>query len=289
MPPLPGFSDNLFQTRSDLVRAAKALLKPLQQYQSPGKARIRIATATGAGFSETAAQLEGFARPLWVVPSLLLESKTSASTAGHADGRLDGLDLTAWLDGLDAGTDPASPEYWGDVGDFDQRMVEMESIAFALLIAPERFVPGEPQARDRLADWLRQINDRRMPENNWRWFRVFVNLALVKALGVPMEEVRNLIDQDLALLDSFYLGDGWSSDGLWGDERKHADYYSGSFALQFAQMLYVRLSDGFDDARAQRYRDQAPMFASGFWRYFDVNGECIRSAIHVLRSLSDSD
>ncbi|KAH6842473.1 hypothetical protein B0I37DRAFT_435996 [Chaetomium sp. MPI-CAGE-AT-0009] len=276
MPPLPGFSDNPFRSRSDLVRAAKALLRPLEQYQSPGKARIKIATATGAGFSETAAQLEGFARPLWVIPSLLLQSSTSRDSDGHdSDTDPSGLDAATWLDGLETGTNPTSPEYWGDVGDFDQRMVEMESIAFALLIAPERFVPQEPLARARLAAWLRQVNERRMPESNWRWFRVFVNLALVKALGVAMEEVRDLIQRDLDLLDSFYLGEGWSSDGLWGDERKQADYYSGSFALQFAQMLYVRLSDGFDQERAQRYRTQAWLFAAGFWRYFDTNGAAI--------------
>ncbi|KAL2127421.1 hypothetical protein VTI74DRAFT_10758 [Chaetomium olivicolor] len=268
MPPLPGFSDNPFQTRADLVRAATALLKPLEQYRSPGKSRIRLATATGAGFSETAAQLEGYARSLWVVPSLLLRQ----SGTDDADA---GLDLTAWLDGLETGTNPASPEYWGDVGDWDQRMVEMESIAFALLTAPERFVPREPLARDRLAAWLRQVNNRRMPENNWRWFRVFVNLALVKALGMPMQDVRGVMERDLAVLDSFYLGEGWSSDGLWGDERKQADYYSGSFALQFAQMLYFRLSGGFDRERADRYRVQAGQFASGFWRYFDVNGAAI--------------
>ncbi|KAK4118836.1 hypothetical protein N657DRAFT_605618 [Parathielavia appendiculata] len=276
MPPLPGFSDNRFQTRSDFIRAAKALITPLSQYQSPGKARIKIAAATGAGFSETAAQLEGFARPLWVVPScLLLRSGTSTSTDADVDARSEEVHLTAWLNGLSAGTDPASSEYWGDVSDFDQRMVEMESIAFALLVAPDHFVPRDSRARDRLAIWLRQINGRRMPENNWRWFRVFVNLALVKALGVPMEEVRDLIERDLALLDTFYLRDGWSSDGLWGDERKQADYYSGSFALQFAQILYIALSGGFDDGRAERYRRQAGFFASGFWRYFDTNGAAI--------------
>ncbi|KAL2187952.1 hypothetical protein L209DRAFT_764761 [Thermothelomyces heterothallicus CBS 203.75] len=273
MPPLPGFSDNPFQTRSDLVRAVRALLKPLEQYWSPGKARIRIATGTGTGFSETAAQLEGFARPIWVVPSLF--SPASASNEAGEYGDITDLDTSAWLRGLETGTDPGSPEYWGDVGDFDQRMVEMESIAFALLLAPERFVPREPLARERLSSWLRQINDRRMPENNWRWFRVFVNLALVKCLGVPMHEVRDLVERDLALLDSFYLGEGWSSDGPWGDERKQADYYSGSFALQFAQMLYVRLSDGFDDDRAKRYRAQAGLFAAGFWRYFDASGAAI--------------
>jgi hypothetical protein len=288
MPPLPGFSDNAFQTRSDLIRAATALLKPLEQYRSPGRARIKIATATGAGFSETAAQLEGFARPLWVVPSLLVQSDTSPGTGTGTDAKGDAdpgdLDLAAWLDGLVTGTNPASPEYWGDVGDFDQRMVEMESIAFALLIAPDRFAPREPLAKTRLAAWLRQVNQPRMPDNNWRWFRVFVNLALVKALGVAMEDVRSVIERDLTLLDSFYLGEGWSSDGLWGDERKQADYYSGSFALQFAQMLYVKLSDGFDRARAERYRVQAGLFASGFWRYFSEDGEWLGGIMISLHS-----
>ncbi|KAL2150356.1 hypothetical protein VTH82DRAFT_6919 [Thermothelomyces myriococcoides] len=255
------------------MRAARALLKPLEQYWSPGKARIKVATGTGTGFSETAAQLEGFARPLWVVPSLF--SPGSTNNEDSENGDIIDIDTSAWLRGLVTGTDPSSQEYWGDVSDYDQRMVEMESIAFALLLAPEHFVPREPLARERLASWLRQMNNRRMPENNWRWFRVFVNLALVKCLGVPMGEVRDLIEQDLALLDSFYLGDGWSSDGPWGGERKQADYYSGSFALQFAQMLYIRLSGEFDDDRAQRYKDQAGLFAAGFWRYFDESGAAI--------------
>lgn len=67
----------------------------------------------------------------------------------------------------------------------------------------------------------------RLPENNWSWFRVLVNLALIKTLGMPMEEVREVVERDLQLLDSFYVGEGWSTDGLWGNERKQADYYSG--------------------------------------------------------------
>lgn len=124
MPPLVDFSDNPFRSRADLARAAEALLKPLHRYKSPGMARIKLATATGAGFSETASQLEGFARPLWVVPSLLGQLHDPDT------------DLTSWLEGLKTGTDPSSDEYWGDMGDFDQRAVETESIAFALLTAP---------------------------------------------------------------------------------------------------------------------------------------------------------
>ncbi|KAK1762434.1 hypothetical protein QBC33DRAFT_623656 [Phialemonium atrogriseum] len=33
--------------------------------------------------------------------------------------------------------------------------------------------------------------------------------------------------------NSFYLWDGWSSDGLWGDERKQEDFYWENFAIQY--------------------------------------------------------
>ncbi|PIG83918.1 hypothetical protein AARAC_001869 [Aspergillus arachidicola] len=272
MPALPGFTDNPFQTRSDLVRASAALLSPLEQYKSSHKALIKLSTDTAAGFDEVSAQLEGFARPLWAIASLLAPASSADSL---------GLNVDSWACGLRVGTNPASSEYWGDLGDFDQRMVEMESIAYALLMAPAAFLSGmDAVVRENLETWLRQINGRQMPQNNWRWFRVLVNLAL----GSQEEDV---VAQDLKMLDSFDLGEGWSSDGLWGDERKQADYYSGSFAIQFARMLYVRFMEdrglpSNDWSRIQRYKLEARQFASGFWRYFDVDG----SAIPFGRSLT---
>lgn len=263
MPPLPGFSDNAFRTRNDFVRAAEALIAPLEAYKSPDNARIKIATSTGAGFSETAAQLEGFARPLWVVADLL----HSGNSPAH---------LKTWIDGFRAGTDPQSPEYWGDLASFDQRMVEMESIAYALLSHPTAFdFRNDVTTKKNLIRWLMQINSHSMPKSNWLWFRVLVNLALVKVLGVPLEEVRCYIDESLKTLDSFYLGDGWSSDGLWCDERKQADYYSGSFAIQFAQLLYVKFAPSYDQERTMRYKDQARDFAKTYWRYFGPSGAAI--------------
>ncbi|KAL3471591.1 hypothetical protein BJX99DRAFT_266581 [Aspergillus californicus] len=263
MPPLAGFTDNPFQTRPDLVRAAIALLAPLNQYKSKEKARIKLPVATAAGFDDIAAQLEGFARPLWVVPFLLDEQ-----TKHEAN-------LDSWIQGLEAGTDPESPEYWGNLGDCDQRMVEMESIAVALLAAPDAFWGSASEtAKGNIRSWLSQINEHEMPKNNWLWFRVFVNLALAKSLGVARKDIEDQIQADLKTLDSFQIGDGWSSDGLWGDERKQADYYSGSFAIQFAQLLYVRFA-GEDEARAERYRQSAREFGATFWRYFDTDGAAI--------------
>ncbi|RDW68805.1 DUF2264 domain-containing protein [Aspergillus mulundensis] len=271
MPPLPGFSDNPFATRADLVVAARSLLSALEPYKSASRARIKLPVATAAGFDDTAAQLEGFARPLWVVPYLFDEPSTG------------NLNLESWMEGLKSGIDPAGPEYWGDLGDFDQRMVEMESIAVALLAKPGVFHDsmGVDQRRN-LAAWLRKINDHEMPRNNWLWFRVFVNLALIRSLGVSRDALQDQIEADLRTLDTFEIGEGWSSDGLWGDERKQADYYSGSFAIQFAQLLYVRFASDEDPQRAERYRQSAREFGSVFWRYFDPDG----SAIPFGRSLT---
>ncbi|KAF2014364.1 hypothetical protein BU24DRAFT_463160 [Aaosphaeria arxii CBS 175.79] len=273
MPALNGFSDNEFRTRTDVLRAALALLKPLEQYKSQDRARIRIATATGAGFSETSAQLEGFARPLWVVADLLRFRSVDPDAELI---RAASINLDDWIDGLKVGTDPNSAEYWGDLSGVDQRMVEMESIAYTLLLNPETLsFADDPVAQSNVVKWLRSINDHPMPQNNWLWFRIFVNLALVRTLGVPMSEVKEHIDAALATLDSFYIGEGWSSDGLWGDARKQVDYYSGSFAIQFAQLLFVRFAPDYDQARTARYKKEAGQFAEVYWRYFHENGAAI--------------
>ncbi|KAL2825797.1 hypothetical protein BDW59DRAFT_161467 [Aspergillus cavernicola] len=264
MPPLPGFTDNPFKSRSDLVRGATSLISVLEPYKSKRQARIKLPAATAAGFDETAAQLEGFARPLWVVPLLLNEDIST------------NVNLRSWIRGLETGTDPESPEYWGDLGDVDQRMVEMESIAVALLSAPDSFLGSmHDSAKDNLVKWLRQINDHKMPPNNWLWFHVFVNLTLFKVLGIPRDEVQHQIDADLETLDSFQIGEGWSSDGLWGDERKQADYYPGSFAIQFAQLLYIQFVGDEDTIRAEKYSQSAKDFGATFWRYFDPHGAAI--------------
>lgn len=263
MSPLSGFSDNAFRTRADYLRAAIALVEPLHQYKSPNNARIKIATQSGAGFSETAAQLEGFARPLLVVANLL-----------HFDAG--SPQLRTWIQGIRAGTDPDSPEYWGHLSSFDQRMVEMESIAYALLSNPTAFnFEDDEITRNNLITWLRTINDHRMPQNNWLWFRVLVNLALTRVLGVPLGELKHYIDESLQTLDTFYVGEGWSTDGSWCREQRQADYYSGSFAIHYAQLLFVKFAPDYDNKRASRYKEQAKEFATKYWRYFGPSGAAI--------------
>jgi hypothetical protein len=271
MPPLPGFSDNNLRSRDDLQAAALALLQALQRYQSPDGARIRIATATGAHFDEVAAQLEGFARPLWAVAALIQGSH-------QTDEALEDL-VKPFVRGLVSGTDPQHPEYWGPLNGTDQRMVEMEIISFALLAAPDVFYHRQdPTTKSNIAAWLRAINDHPLPVTNWLWFRVMTNLALIKCCEVPQTELWPLVEKDLATLDTFYLGGGWSADGPWSDNQRQADYYSGSFAIQFSQLLYVRHAFDLDPERCKVYRDRACAFATDFMLYFDKNGKCPRSS-----------
>lgn len=287
MPPLPGFSDNPLQTREDIKRAAEALIRPLQQYFSPGCARIRIPVASGTHFDETAAQLEGFARPLWVIAPLLMSSEEP-----------DWDVVQPWIDGFETGTDPNHSEYWGPIRDHDQKMVECEMISFALLAVPKPRLWNRlsSKTQSNVTNWLLGIHGKSMPPANWLWFRVFANLALLKTCGVDNAAVRESLDADLRALDTFYVGDGWSGDGLWRSEevdeqewslyqstgRVHAIpkgrnmcYYSGSFAIQFSQLLYVRFAGDLDQQRTQRYLQQARDYGAKFWRYFDADGAAV--------------
>jgi len=290
MPELAGFSDNPLQTREDVVTAAKALLQPLTRYFSPGRARVRIPCSTGTHFDDTAAQLEGFARPLWIVSALLLGGDDSADA---------GRDLVQhWLDGFETGPDPEHAEYWGDIEDYDQRMVEAETISIALLVVPPHLLWQRMSeiAKGNITRWLTTMLNCQIHKANWLWFRVFACLVLRKTCGVDTPEVRKCMDDDLSALDTFYLGDGWSGDGPWltqeqdeaGFEQfletgiatspslgRAACYYSGSFAIQFSQLLYIKFAGELDPVRAERYRKQAREFGRTFSLYFDTDGAVI--------------
>ena len=82
--------------------------------------------STGTRFDETAAQIEGYARPLWGLAPLLAGGSKYAGTE-------------RFVNSLIAGTDLESPEFWGLMEDMDQRMVEACPIGYTLAIADKYF------------------------------------------------------------------------------------------------------------------------------------------------------
>jgi hypothetical protein len=155
--------------------------------------------------------------------------------------------------------------------DLDQRMVESCPIGFTLAIAGSHFWdPLSKTEKDNVATWIGSMNDKEMPNTNWLWFRVFANLGL-KANGAVYSH--DQIEKDMLQLDTFHRGEGWSNDGPEGYTQM--DYYSGSFAIQYLQLLYSKLAQGFDPERCEEYRRRARSYALDFVHYQDPGGHSI--------------
>ena len=138
--------DISLNSREDFENLAKRIMEPLIPYYSKGKARLKIGN-TAAHYPEIAAQMEGFSRPLWALGPMI------------SGGGVYLEFVEIYRQGLISGTDPNHPEYWGPVEDYDQRLVEMAAIAYALILAPETFYePLNLKEKENLVNWLNQIN-----------------------------------------------------------------------------------------------------------------------------------
>lgn len=102
------------------------------------------------------------------------------------------------------------------------------------------------------------------------WFRVFANLGLAKN-GANWNS--DLVKSDIKQLNTFYRGDGWSNDGP--RTYRQFDFYSGSFAIQYLQLLYSKLAADIDPEQAAEYKERARLFAPDFIHYFDPEGRAI--------------
>lgn len=258
------FSQTPLSDRSSVQSLLRTLLDPLTPFFSPLHSRIRVPGATAVRFDQTASEIEGLLRPLWGLSCLL------AGSPGSYDN------TQSWIDGIAAGVDPASPEFWGFPRDNDQRMVEMCPLGFALAVAPEIWegLKAREGAVGNLERWLgNSINEKNMPNTNWLWFRVFANLGLKKNGGRFSQE---RLDKDIEHLDTFYRGGGWSNDGPQGVWQM--DYYSSSFAIHFLQLLYARIAgeDGERERdRKEEFKRRARECARDLVHYYDAEGRAI--------------
>ena len=128
--------------------------------------------------------------------------------------------------------------------------------------------------REQLATWLQRINEVRLVQSNWLFFRVIVNLGLARC-GLKWSPER--VDDDLNRIDKSYLGDGWYSDGAdvppYRDGRR-GDYYN-PMAFHFYALVYTRLAPDHDPVRTARYTERARLFARDFIHWFSGNGAAL--------------
>ena len=246
------------QTKQNFTALAMRFLSPLLPLYSPGGALLHLGD-TGATYPQRTIGMEAFSRPLWALAPLW---------AGG--GRADAF-LPIYQRGLVNGTDPDSPEYWGDPNDYDQLFVEMAALACAILETPESvWNPLTDTEKAKLGKWLDTINHHDLPGCNWLLFRVLVNLAL-DSVGMPCSMQQAAAD--MAEVDKWYVGDGWYSDGP-AEVKPQKDYYN-PWAIQYYTVLYSVFAARRDPARAALYRERAVQFGRQFAQWFDPDGAAL--------------
>lgn len=251
---LKSIEHNPLDSKQDLQDALRQLVRPLKPLYAAGGSRLPI-KGSSAGYGEEIAGMEGFSRILWgIVPHL-------------AGGGTDEL----WEDclrGIISGTDPEHKDYWGDVGDYDQRLVEMAVLGMALSMIPERiWEPLEERQRRNLYNWLNTINSHPCHDCNWLFFHVMVNMGFYKT-GQRYDKVQ--MEKNLQRIEQFYLGCGWYSDGEGG----HSDYYV-PFAIHYYGLVYSKLMEKEDPERCLRFKERAKQFAGDFIQWFSSDGAAL--------------
>ena len=155
-------------SKKDYEELMLKILNPLKPYYSEGKAYLNIGN-TAAVYRDKAAWIEGFSRPLWALAPYYARPESKDKDFAEI-----------YLEGLKNGTNPFHREYWGEISDYDQVIVEMAAMGLALVLAPDTFFyPMSEQEQKNFAAWLYTINDHKYPDNNWVMFQVIVNLSLI--------------------------------------------------------------------------------------------------------------
>lgn len=243
---------NPLRTRKDVERALLQLLEPVRGRFTAGNAGLKLGAHT-AHYGENSARMEGFSRMLWGLGPLW-------AAGGGAEW------LAPFREGLVNGTDPDHPAYWGRPFDYDQKVVEMAAIAATLLLCGER-MRFTPREAENLHSWLAGAEGLELPQNNWLFFRVLAETAF-RRMGWGWNEAR--LQEDLARLDSWYLGDGWYCDG----QPTQMDYYI-PFGMHYYGLIYAWAMERDDPERARAFKERAARFAGDFLYWFEDGGRAV--------------
>lgn len=254
-------AENPLATRADCVRLLLDLCRPLKPFYSAGKGLLHLGN-TGAHYGEKTARMEGWARVLWGLAPLFAADNEQLPP----DQQQEIEEWAVWYrTGLKNGTDPQHEDYWGELTDFDQKIVEGAAVAFALSLAPRvLWEPLDTEAKDHILAWLGEINRHQLHPNNWRFFRILTNMAFAR-LGAEPDPAR--LQQDFELIESCYCGDGWYFDGHDGQ----LDYYI-PFAMHFYSLLWATLSVTETTERREELKQRSACFAKDFIHWFANDG-----------------
>jgi hypothetical protein len=145
----------------------------------------------------------------------------SGSTTGE-EGALRGKYAELAREAMDAGTDPASPDFM-NFSEGRQPVVDAAFLALAIVRAPhELWKKLDPKAQKNTIAAL--VSSRKIlpPYNNWLLFPAMVEAALLRVGGAAADWDAVRIDYALRTINTWYKGDGVYGDG----PEFHWDYYN---------------------------------------------------------------
>ena len=247
-------------TRRHWEEIFRTLMTGIVDSASPGCARQRI-PGPRSHHGLLADELEGFTRSM-IMAGPWLDSSADGAYAWQGR-KVDVADF--YRKGILAGTDPNHPEYWGDIVDYAQHLVEMAALAWGLYLSRnlvwDRFSVSE---RRQVADYMFQCTTVKYHQNNWLLFNVITN-SVLKTLGMPYSQ--DQIDTNLKACDHMYLGDGWYRDG----NINRIDYYN-AWAFLYYYLLWVILDGESKPDIAEMHKERVRLFARDFRYFFAGDG-----------------
>lgn len=252
---------NPLESRHDLSRALEDLIDPLYAHLSPSGAQVQL-KSTGAHYQDSSIGLEGFARSLYgTVPYILGGFKLS-------DKYRDII-----LTGLQNGCDPQNPDYWGHPLYYRQNLIEMGTIALAILLIGNKQPDFRFDKINNISNWMELSNDvNDTKNNNQMFFKLFTLMALQKIDNNQeySEKILGVLDS----IDSSYIGGGWYNDGLADEDRRSVDYYN-AMGFHYYGLIYSRLAKDNHPEQSQKFRQRAREFARDFLYWFDQKGRAV--------------
>jgi hypothetical protein len=206
-------------TRSYWVQTMLRIADPVLAALADKKLRASMPVENKKEEQRQYSHLEAFARTLVGIAPWL---ENPAQNAEEEKLRTHYVELVRA--GLDAATDPESPDFMNFSQGF-QPIVDTAFLSHAILRAPNTLWHGlESRVQSNLVQALKATRTRKPGFNNWLLFAAMTETAL-RFMGEDWDQMR--VDFALKQHEQWYLGDGMYGDG----PHYHADYYN-SFVIQ---------------------------------------------------------
>jgi hypothetical protein len=186
------------------------------RHAAPGSSRVRYGgMGSEAGYAMDG--LEGFARTAPLLAAWIYSGREAA--ADRSTQRLAMLRV-----GILGGVDPHSSQYWGDIQDQNQRIVEAADVARVLWLTRARIWDKlDSEQKQMIRVWLLAGAGAQTPRSNWMLFPVVISVVLagLSPDDVSREQLLQRAHQAFADYKQYYLDYGWFYD------RPHGvDFYN---------------------------------------------------------------